>query len=201
MTYQRLLTPIDLGPVRLRNRIAFPAHRTNLAGKGRISEALQAYYRERAQGGCGLVVVGEFSIHPNDRPYEKLIHLFGDVDRSGISRLAASIREHGARVFGRLTHRGFQSQGVISRLPLWGPEPIGDIVHGEVCKAMEPEDIHELVAAFAQGARCLVEAGFDGIEIDVGETGILRQFLSPLTNHRTDEYGGDLPGRLRLTTE
>ncbi|MFH0821152.1 MAG: FAD-dependent oxidoreductase, partial [Pseudomonadota bacterium] len=47
----------------------------------------------------------------------------------------------------------------------------------------------------------LVEAGFDGIEIDVGETGILRQFLSPLTNHRTDEYGGDLPGRLRLTTE
>jgi mycofactocin system FadH/OYE family oxidoreductase 2 len=201
MTFAHLLSPVDIGRVRAKNRIVFPAHRTNLAGKGRVSEALIQYYRERAQGGCGLVVVGELSLHPGDLPYPKMIALQDSQTLDGIGKLVQSIRDEGALVFGQLAHRGFQSQGAVSRLPLWGPEPLADIVHGEVCKGMEQSDISALTKAFAMAATRLREAGFDGIEIDVGETSLLRQFLSPLTNHRQDEYGGDLGNRLRLTQE
>ena len=66
---------------------------------------------------------------------------------------------------------------------------------------MEEADIEDLIKSFAEAAGRLKDTGFDGLEIDVGETGVLRQFLSPLTNHRQDDYGGDLAHRLRLTVE
>jgi mycofactocin system FadH/OYE family oxidoreductase 2 len=201
MPFETLLSPLNLGRARIRNRIAFCAHRTNLAAKGTISDALIAYYSERAKGGCGLVIVGEFSIHPNDQPYEKMIHLHQGGAIPWLDRLAGQIQEQDSLVFAQLTHRGFQSHGVISRLPIWGPEPTADIVHGEMCKAMEPGEFEELVTSFAQSATCLERAGFDGIEIDVGEESLLRQFLSPLTNHREDCYGTNFKGRMKLTVE
>lgn len=201
MNFPGLSSHIHIGELRVENRIVFPAHRTNLAGKGRVSHALLHYYRERALGGCGMIVVGEFSVHPNDRPYLKMIELYDRGAFDGVRELGHAIKNEGASVFGQITHRGFQSQGAVSRRPLWGPEPIADVVHGEVCQAMEEAHIAELTEAFAQAATLLKEAGFDGVEIDVGETSLLRQFLSPLTNHRPDEYGGDLSNRLRLTVE
>ncbi len=73
MTFPRLLSHIDIGPVRAENRIVFPAHRTNLAGKGWVSRTLIHYYVDRARGGCGLVIIGKLTVHPNDRPYSKRI--------------------------------------------------------------------------------------------------------------------------------
>jgi mycofactocin system FadH/OYE family oxidoreductase 2 len=201
MKFERLLAQVAMGSLLAKNRMAFPAHRTNLAGRGWVSDALTHYYQERAKGGCGLIVVGEFSLLPNDRPYVKMIDLQDRTAREGLKKLAGTIKEEGALAFGQLTHRGFQSQGAISRLPLWGPEPVADIVHGEVCKRIEQADIAELIESFAAGAARLKEAQFDGVEIDVGETSLLRQFLSPLTNHRQDAYGGELLNRLRLTRE
>ncbi len=201
MRFETLLSPLNLGRARVRNRVAFCAHRTNLAGKGTISDALIAYYAERAKGGCGLVIVGEFSIHPNDRPYEKMIHLHRGSETPRLEKLAERIHEQNSLVFAQLTHRGFQSQGVISRMPIWGPEPTADIAHGEMCKAMENSDFEELVASFSRAATSLEQAGFDGLEIDVGEDSLLRQFLSPLTNHRQDRYGVNFQGRMKLTEE
>ena len=125
MTFPRLLSHIDINSVRAENRIVFPAHRTNLAGKGYVSQALIQYYAERARGGCGLLIVGELSLHPNDRPYLKMIEIHDAPALHGIEDLAATVHDGGALVFGQLTHRGFQSQGAVSRLPLWGPEPPG----------------------------------------------------------------------------
>jgi mycofactocin system FadH/OYE family oxidoreductase 2 len=201
MTFRTLHSPITIGSQTIKNRIAFLAHRTNLAGKGRVSDALMAYYRERARGGAGLIIVGELTVHPNDRPYEKMIELYADGVHDGLRRLVYAGRAEGALVFGQLKHRGFQSQGAISRQALWGPGPLSDVVHGELCKAMEPEDIDELTASFARGAERLLDAGFEGLEVDIGEDSLLRQFLSPLTNHRTDDYGRDASGRLRLAIE
>ena len=201
MRFETLLSPLNLGRARIRNRIAFCAHRTNLAGKGTISDALIAYYAERARGGCGLVIVGEFSIHPNDQPYEKMIHLYRAGLTPWLERLADQIHEHDSLVFAQLSHRGFQSHGVISGMPIWGPEPTLDVVHGEMCKAMEQGDFEDLIAAFSRAATSVEQAGFDGIEIDVGEESLLRQFLSPLTNHREDCYGVNFQGRMKLTEE
>jgi 2,4-dienoyl-CoA reductase-like NADH-dependent reductase (Old Yellow Enzyme family) len=101
-------------------------------------------------------------------------------------------------VFAQLNHHGFQGSGLITRYATWGPSAVSDVVFGETCKPMEPEDMTELIDAFAKSAKRVKECGFDGIEIDMGPESLLRQFLSPICNHRGDEYGGSIENRLRL---
>ena len=115
--------------------------------------------------------------------------------------LTDSLHAEETLVFAQLNHRGFQSHGLISRRPAWGPEALADVVYGEVCQKMEQPEINELINAFAHGARRLKEAGFDGLEVSIGKDSVLRQFLSPLSNFRDDGYGGDPLNRLRLAVE
>ncbi len=157
-----------------------------------------AYYSRRARGKCGLIILGELTIHPNDRPWESMIEIFHPDTPKDLERLTRAVHEHGARIFAQLNHHGFQSSGAVTRKALWGPSAVSDIVFGETAKPMEPEDIEELVRAFSGAAGTVRDGGFDGIEIDMGPESILRQFLSPLSNFRRDEYGGDMENRMRL---
>lgn len=200
-SYPKLLSPIDVGSIRLRNRIVFRAHRTNLAGSGRVSEALTAYYQARARGGCGAVVVGDITFHPGDRPYEKMIEVYTEDGASDLEQLAQTVKADGASAFAQVVHRGFQSHGAISRLPLWGPVPTADVVYGEVCHKMGTDEISEVTDALAQGAAVIKQKCFDGVVVSIGPNSLLRQFLSPLTNSRDDEYGGDTAGRLRFSLD
>lgn len=198
MAWEKLLSPLTLGPRRTRNRIAFLAHRTNLAGKGEVSQALAAYYGRRAQGGLGLIIVGELTLHPSDRPYQKMIQIQAGADLSGLKDLARQLHQEEILLLAQLNHRGFQSHGLVNRRPVWGPAALADVVHGEVSQPMGKEEIQELIAAFAQAAARLRQIGFDGVEVSLGSESLLRQFLSPLSNRRQDEYGGELSGRLRF---
>ncbi len=197
----KLLSDIGIGGLRAKNRIVFCAHRTNLAEAGKPGHAFSAYFRERARGGCGIIVIGDLTFHPNDRPYEKMVEVYSAPALSELRNLTDSLHTEGALVFAQLNHRGFQSHGLISRMPTWGPEALADVVYGEVCQKMERPEIEDLINAFAHAAKLLKEAGFDGLEVSVGVDSLLRQFLSPLSNFRDDGYGGDLANRLRLTVE
>ena len=157
-----------------------------------------AYYGQRAQGGAGLIVVGELTLHPSDRPYEKMVQLQAGADLSGLKDLARQLHQEETLLLAQLNHRGFQSHGLINRRPVWGPGALADVVHGEVSQPMGQAEIQELIDAFAQAAVRLREIGFDGVEVSLGSESLLRQFLSPLSNHRQDEFGGELPGRLRF---
>ncbi|MEW5722712.1 MAG: FAD-dependent oxidoreductase [Thermodesulfobacteriota bacterium] len=201
MAFEHLLSSIELGRVRARNRILFRPHRTNLAGEGSVRRALIAYYQERARGGCGVIVVGELTLHPGDRPYRRMIEVYAPETAAGLRELALAVRAEGALVFAQLNHRGFQSSGVISRRPTWGPSALADVVHGEVCQKMGDEEIAMVKQAFAEGAARLRTAGFDGLEVNLAADSLLRQFLSPLTNLRDDGYGGGPAGRLRFPLE
>ena len=198
MMFPLLFSPLELGHITLPNRICFLAHRTNLARDGRISDRLSAYYERRAKGGCGLIILGEISIHPHDRPYEAMIEAYHPEARRDLIGLSDRLHNYGTRVFAQITHHGFQSSGAISREPIWGPSALCDIVHGETAKAMEQEDMKILLKAFAEAAVMAREGGMDGIEIDMGPESLLRQFLSPLSNYRRDEYGGGLENRIRF---
>ena len=199
--FGHLFNPIAFGKVALPNRICFLAHRTNFADKGRLNDRHVAYYRRRAQGGCGLIIVGELAIHPNDRPWTTLIAAWDNRVVHDFQRLTAAVHEFDTPVFAQLTHHGFQSSGAITRHAVWGPSAIGDIVFGETAKAMEPEDIGAVVDAFVNAAVLVRDGGFDGLEIDMGPESLLRQFLSPLSNLRQDAYGGSLENRMRLPLE
>lgn len=196
--YEHLFSSLKLGKTKLPNRICLLAHRTNFGRGGVLNDRHIAYYRRRARGGCGLIIVGELAIHQNDRPWESLIDLQAPGVTKDLQRLTDAVHEFDTRVFAQLNHHGFQSSGHITRKPVWGPSAVSDIVFGETCKPMEPEDMTELLDAFGRAAQRVKESGFDGLEIDMGPESLLRQFLSPISNHRNDEYGGSLDNRIRL---
>ena len=196
--FNNLFSPIMLGNLEVPNRICLLAHRTNFASKGRLTDRQMAYYVRRAQGGCGLIILGELSLHPGDYPWESMIEVYHPEALRDFRELTNTVHEHGTRILAQLNHHGFQSSGAITRRETWGPSAISDIVFGETAKPMETEDFDTLLGAFAEAARIARDGGFDGLEIDMGPESLLRQFLSPLSNHRQDEYGGSLENRMRF---
>ncbi|MFZ0451609.1 MAG: FAD-dependent oxidoreductase [Desulfatiglandaceae bacterium] len=199
--FDHLFNPMSFGKVSLPNRVCFLAHRTNFSQKGRFTDRHVAYYRRRAQGGCGLIILGELCIHQNDRPWATLIDAYRPDVVQDYRKLTTAVHEFGTRVFAQLCHYGFQSNGAITRQAVWGPSAISDIAFGETAKAMEVEDMAVLVEASSRAAVLARDGGFDGLEIDMGPESLLRQFLSPLSNFRQDDYGGTLENRMRLPLE
>lgn len=199
--FDHLFIPLTLGSVSLPNRICFPAHRTNFARQARLDKRHVAYYRRRARGGAGLIIVGELSVHPQDRPWEAMIAAHDSGVVQDYVRLTQAVHAFDTPIFAQLSHHGFQSSGAISRHAVWGPSAIADIVFGETAKAMESEDMAVVAEAFTRAAVLARDGGFDGVEIDMGSESLLRQFLSPLSNLRQDEYGGSPENRMRFPVE
>jgi 2,4-dienoyl-CoA reductase (NADPH2) len=196
-----VFTPIKIGNVTLQNRIVFSAHLTNYAEDFMPSERHAYYYRERARGGCGLIITEEHSTHPTDHPYEKLIHAFHPEVIPGYRRITDMVHAEGVPIFAQINHNGGQGSGMFTRLPSWAPSAVADPMFREVSKAVEHEDIQEVIQGYAQVALYTKQGNFDGVELQCSHSSIVRQFLSRHTNHRTDEYGGSLENRLRLLRE
>ena len=201
MAYRYLWTPLRLGPVETRNRIVFSAHLTNYARDGKPTEQHAAYYAARAAGGTGLIITEEHSTHPTDWPYEKLIHGFHRDVIPGYRAITDAVHRHRTPIFAQINHNGGQASSMYSRLPVWGPSPVADPLFREVPKAVTRAEIDEIVAGYALVAEHCAEGGFDGIELQCSHSSIVRGFLSPATNRRTDEYGGSLDNRARILVD
>jgi 2,4-dienoyl-CoA reductase (NADPH2) len=198
VSYRYLWTPLALGPVSTRNRIVFSAHLTNYARDGRPTEQHAAYYAARAAGGAGLIITEEHSTHPTDWPYEKLIHGFHRDVIPGYRRITDAVHRHRTPIFAQINHNGGQASSMFSRLPVWAPSAVADPLFREVPKAIDDAEIDEIVAGYALVAEHCAEGGFDGIELQCSHSSIVRGFLSPATNRRTDQYGGSIENRSRL---
>jgi len=201
MAYRYLWTPLELGPVTARNRIVFSAHLTNYARGGRPTEQHAAYYAARAAGGAGLIITEEHSTHATDWPYEKLIHGFHRDVIPGYRRITDAVHRHRTPIFAQINHNGGQASSMFSRLPVWAPSAVADPLFREVPKAVDRAEIDEIIAGYALVAEHCAEGGFDGIELQCSHSSIVRGFLSPATNRRTDEYGGSMENRTRLLTQ
>jgi 2,4-dienoyl-CoA reductase (NADPH2) len=201
VAYRYLWTPLDVGPVTVRNRIVFSAHLTNYARDGLPTEQHAAYYGARAAGGSGLIITEEHSTHPTDWPYEKLIHGFHRDVIPGYRRITEAVHRHRVPVFAQINHNGGQASSMYTRLPVWAPSAVADPLFREVPKAVTHSEIDEIVAGYATVAEHCAEGGFDGIELQCSHSSIVRGFLSPATNRRTDDYGGPLANRARLLLE
>ena len=199
--FKYLFSPLKIGSVVIPNRLHFAPHMTNYAEDNLISDRHIAYYQERAKGGCGLITTEEMGVHPTDHPYDKLVDAYKPETIPGFRKLTRAIHACDGRIFAQLNHNGMQGDGKISRLPVWGPSPGKDPIFRETCKEMELEDIAACIDAFSKSAVHAVEGGFDGIEIQLGHSSLVRQFLSPLTNHREDAYGGSFENRMRFALE
>jgi len=187
MMFPNLFSPLKLGATEVKNRISFQPHLTNLAIANLPSERQMYYWGERAKGGAGLIITEELTVHPTDMAYEKLIDVYHAEVIPGFKKITDYVHQYDAKIFAQLNHNGQQGDGSISRLPVWAPSPIPDVLFRETPKAMEAEDIEEVARYFAKSA----------IHVREGGSSLARQFLSPLTNFRNDEYGGSLENRMR----
>jgi 2,4-dienoyl-CoA reductase (NADPH2) len=167
-----------------------------------LPTARQAYYyAERAKGGAGLIITEEHSVHPSDWPYQKLIHAYRPEVIPGYKQITSMVHRYDTRIFAQLNHNGGQSWGIYSQLPVWAPSAIPDPLFREVPKEIELEEIAAVVAGYAKVAKHVREGQFDGLELQGSHSSLIRQFLSPQANRRTDEYGGSLENRMRFLRE
>ncbi len=193
--FSKLFEPGTIGKMELKNRVIYPPMATHLASdEGDVTDPLIDYYAARAKGGVGLIVVeGSF---PNPVGHARRIALDGAHRLPGLKKFVDAIHEAGARIVIEInTHMGRQDKFPLS--PSDVPHPIS----GAKGRPVTREDISSMKAEYGEAARIVKEAGFDGIMIH-GATGYLvAEFLSPLVNKRTDEYGGDVRGRARFGLE
>jgi mycofactocin system FadH/OYE family oxidoreductase 2 len=199
--YPRLFSPLTVGPVTLSNRIVFAAHLTNFATDGRPTDQHAAYYAARAAGGAGLIITEEHSTHADDQPYEKLIRGYRREVVSDYRRLTDAVHAHQVPVLAQLNHNGGQSCGRYSRRSVVAPSPLPDPMFREMPEVAGKAEIAEIVAGYAVVARHCAQGGFDGVELQCSHASIVRAFLSPATNRRTDGYGGTPARRARLLLE
>ena len=171
---------------------------TNLGFNRAFTAAHTAFYTRRAAGGTGIIVTEEASVHPSDHPYERspLAANAGP----GWANLAASILDLGLGtvVLAGLGHAGGQGTSHWNQREMWAPSAVPEVVSREVPKVMEQRDIDAVVRGFADAAKMAVDSGMHGVEINAGQFSLVRQFLSGLTNMRTDAYGQD---KLRFARE
>ncbi|WP_446686507.1 oxidoreductase, partial [Pseudonocardia pini] len=188
---------LRIGRATTRNRIVFTAHLTGFAEEGLPSARHAAYYGARART-AGLVITEEHTVHPEDHPYEQMIRGHDPAVLPGYRAITAAVHAHGSLVLAQLNHNGPQASGMYSRAPVRGPSPIPDPMFREVPVALTEPDLDAIVAGYAQVARHCVQGGFDGVELQCSQASLLRCFLSPATNHRTDAHGGPVENRVRL---
>ena len=195
-----LLTPIDLGGVTAANRVMFGPHVTNLGDDDRaLTDRHVAYYRRRAEGGAGIIVIEGASVHQSDWPSERAP--LAEACSAGWAAITEVCRAAGSVVIASLDHAGGQGSSAYSQAPLWAPSRVPEVNSREVPKWMETGDIDAVIAGFATAAAAAVAAGCDGVEINIGQHSLIRQFLSGLTNHRDDAYGTDRVAFARAVLE
>jgi mycofactocin system FadH/OYE family oxidoreductase 2 len=169
-------------------------------GPGFMGERYANYLGERAKGGAGLIICGQTAVHPSTAWEQDMSNIMISYDERaipGFKLVTDTIHNYGATAFLQLFHSGIVSSTVNSDLVALSPSTLLN-PWGELSKAMEIEDIEELIEYYGKCAQNGKDGGFDGIEIHSTHGYLPQQFLSPLSNKRTDDYGGSLDNRMRF---
>ena len=194
-----LLQGFDLGPVRLKNRIFSSGHALSHAQGGKPTDTTLRYQMEKAKGGIGLSFVGgSGTVSADTAPvFDQLI-----IDHDIIpffAELAGFYHRHGAALMTQITHLGRRTNANAGDwLPIIAPSANREILHRGFPRTMDEADILRIVGDFATAADICRQAGLDGLEI-IASGHLMDQFWSPVTNQRTDGYGGSLDNRMRFS--
>lgn len=200
-----LFEPITLRGLTLKNRIMMsPMCQYSADPDGLPNDWHYVHYPTRAVGGVGLIVVEASAVEGRGRISTADLGLFHDRQVEPTARLVAMCHDRGARIGVQLAHAGRKAFGNLPEQKGFGPEqPVAPsaIPFDEgwnTPHALTVPEIDQMVAAFQQAARRAHAAGFDVVEVHAAHGYLINQFLSPLANHRDDQYGGSLENRMRL---
>ncbi len=198
----KLFEPIMIGNLQVPNRIVMPSMVTQYGeSTGFVTQRQIDYYTERAKNRVGLLIVEAAAVSRGARILGKQINIYEDAYIPGLKKLAESVKKAGACCFIQIQHGGRQASSAYNNgLHNVAPSVIAKR-NGELPRELNVEEIDRIIEDFAQAVRRAREAGFDGVELHFAHGYLIAQFLSPLTNKRTDRYGGDLISRARLGVE
>jgi 2,4-dienoyl-CoA reductase-like NADH-dependent reductase (Old Yellow Enzyme family)/thioredoxin reductase len=195
MALNRILSPITINGLHIKNRIARASHGTSY-GRGVMTDDLIAYHEARAKSGVGLNILEATVVHRSSAN-----HTVDAVDDSiipGFALLAKASQKHGMRTFVQLWHGGHRWAPATGQAPLSAsdvPCPLGLV---NTPFAMTHDQIDEITEAYADAALRVKKSGLEGVELHFGHGYLIHQFLCPLTNRRDDEFGGSLDNRMRF---
>jgi 2,4-dienoyl-CoA reductase-like NADH-dependent reductase (Old Yellow Enzyme family) len=198
--YPALLSPFELAGKRLRNRLMHASMTTRFGGEQKVTDRLIQYHANRARGGVAMIVTEPLSLAPHQSiPYK--VRAWNDDNLDGLKRWADAVESQDCRLLGQV-----QDPGRGRHEPGRNPDAVGasslpDDLSWTVPHPISPGEIRALVDNFAQSAARLQRCGFSGVEISCGHGHLFHQFMSPWSNGRSDDYGGDLAGRTRFVAE
>lgn len=206
-----LFTPLQLGPLKLPNRIVMAPMTRNRAMEGNVpGDLILEHYRQRAS--AGLIITEGSQVTPAGQGYPFTPGIHSAEQVAGWRRVTDAVHAKGGRIYlqlwhvGRISHPCFQPQGAAPVAPT-AIKPAGQVYTFEglqdfvTPRALELAEIPEVIEQFRSGARNAFEAGFDGVEIHGANGYLLDQFLRDGTNQRSDAYGGSIANRARFMLE
>lgn len=192
-----VLQPGRIGRVQLRNRLVRAATSETMAtDEGDATPSLARLYSELARGGCGLIITGHIYVEPRGQYEPRQVGLDRDERVDGLARAADAVHRHDGLIFAELSHAG--SQSLIPAVQPIAPSVIPNAIFARTPREMTGQDIRDVVAAFGSAAARAKRARVDGIYLHAGNGYLLSQFNSPITNRRTDQWGGDADRRGRF---
>lgn len=197
-----LRSSIQIGSLSLHNRLILPPLAIEKAGaNGEVTPEIIEHYDEKSRGGALAMVIMEHSfIAPQGKASKRQLSIASDDMIDGLSEIVKTIHKNGPKVIAQISHAGGAANRAITGMDTVAPSDIA-ARNGEVSRVLDGSEIREIVGLFAEAAKRAKAAGFDGVEIHSAHGYLLNQFYSPLTNWRTDEYGGDVRGRTRIHRE
>ncbi len=200
--FRSLLSPITIKGRTFRNRVFSSAHAPGYAENGLPGERYRAYHEEKARGGIGLTMFGGSSnVSRDSGSVYGQIYVGDDRVVPAFRELAQRVRRHGAGLMCQITHMGRRTTWDSGDwLPTRGPSNKRDPAHHSAPCALSTREIARIVRDFAAAARRCREGDLDGVEL-LGSSHLIGQFLSPLSNERSDAYGGSLENRTRFLFE
>ena len=195
-----LFEGIQINGLALKNRSVRSATWMAMAEKdGRCTKRLIKRMEALARGEVGLIITGFAYVMPNGQALNGQLGIHDDAVIPGLSRLTKQVHAAHGTVAMQIVHAGVQTVMREKKdQPVWGPSPVYNKVFRKTPKAMTQREIKATVQAFAQAAHRVKRAGFDAVQLHGAHGYLINQFLSPLTNRRTDKYGGPIENRARF---
>ncbi len=199
--FPHVFNPVQLRHKTLRNRVVFGAHTTNMSRDGLPWDQHVAYYRERAMGGAGMIVMEPMPVHAAAVLTRGNFRHSTDEVIPHFRKITDAVHEEGAVILQQLYHIGAHGDADLSFHPNWSPSGGPSYHDNDGSHAMTEREIYETMEGYVEAARRCKEAGFDGVEFWAAYHALPDQFWTPFSNQRTDQWGGSLENRTRFSRE
>ena len=195
---KKLFTPLSIRNIEIKNRVVMSPMCMFIAGDAKVNDFHIMHYASRALAQVGLIVIEATSISPEGRISDNDLGIWDDSFIAGLKILNEKMHTYGAKTCIQLGHAGRKA---LNSMPSVAPSAIAFNETSKIPHELSIDEVKEIIKKFIASAKRAIDAGFDCLELHAAHGYLINQFLSPLTNKRTDEYGGSIENRVSFLKE